>query len=151
MSAYEHQQTGVPLLAVFVLSALALAVLAAVGDLGLVGWLAAALLILAGWILCSMRIEIVDEHLVWQLGPGIFRKRVALTDIAGAEATRTTWMEGWGIRLTRRGWLYNVSGLDAVLVERRDGKKFLLGTDEPQRLAAAINRRVANAASPPTQ
>jgi hypothetical protein len=44
------------------------------------------------------------------------------------------------VHRTRRGWLYNVSGLDAVLVRRKDGKCFLVGSDEPRKLKAALER-----------
>jgi hypothetical protein len=45
-----------------------------------------------------------------------------------------------GIHLTPYGWLYNVSGLDAVAIRLRNGRKFALGTDDPYRLTAAIRR-----------
>ena len=41
---------------------------------------------------------------------------------------------------TRRGWLYNVAGYDAVLIRRSDGTSLLLGSDEPRRLKSAIER-----------
>ena len=68
-----------------------------------------------------------------------------LADIASATITRTTFWEGWGIRLTRRGWLYNVSGNDAVLIARHNGKSFLLGTDEPRKLKVALDAVLAPA------
>jgi hypothetical protein len=34
--------------------------------------------------------------------------------------------------------LYSVSGLDAVEVTRKDGGRFRLGTDQPERLARAL-------------
>jgi len=55
-------------------------------------------------------------------GPGIIRKRVRLADIVGCEAIRIQWWYGWGIHLTPYGWLYNVSGFDAVAITLRDGQ-----------------------------
>ena len=66
-------------------------------------------------------------------------KRVALEDIAGVLPTKTALISGFGIRITTRGWLYSVSGRDAVIVGLRDGKQFLIGSDEPTNLADAIN------------
>lgn len=66
-------------------------------------------------------------------------KRVALEDIAGVLPTKTALISGFGIRITTRGWLYSVSGRDAVIVGLCDGKQFLIGTDEPVKLADAIN------------
>lgn len=66
-------------------------------------------------------------------------KRVPLNDIAGVLPTKTALISGFGIRITTRGWLYSVSGRDAVIVGLRDGKQFLIGSDEPIKLADAIN------------
>jgi len=49
------------------------------------------------------------------------------------------------VHRTRRGWLYNVAGFDAVLVRLKDGKSFLVGTDEPRRLKAALDRTMPSA------
>jgi hypothetical protein len=70
---------------------------------------------------------------------------VPLADLAAVEVTRTRFWDGWGVHRTRRGWLYNVSGFDAVLVRRKDGKAFLVGTDEPRKLKAALERAMTAA------
>ena len=48
-----------------------------------------------------------------------------------------------GSHLTPYGWLYNVSGWDAVAITLRNGRKFSLGTDDPQGLTEAIQRYTA--------
>ena len=63
--------------------------------------------------------------------------------IEAIEVTRTRFWEGWGIHYTSRGWLYNVSGYGAVLIHLKSGKRFMLGTDEPASLAAALGQRIA--------
>jgi hypothetical protein len=102
---------------------------------------AAVAMALSGMVFTTLTIRVDGERLSWQFGGGLVRKSVALAEIASAEPTRTSWVEGWGIHLTTRGWLYNVSGRDAVLVTLRDGKRFLLGTDEPAVLAAALRHK----------
>lgn len=72
-------------------------------------------------------------------------KRVPLSGIAGALPTKTAPISGFGIRITTRGWLYSVSGRQAVIVGMSDGKQFLIGTDEPAALADAINRALGRA------
>jgi hypothetical protein len=67
-------------------------------------------------------------------------KSADLSDIAAAVPTRLSWTSGWGIRITTRGWLFNVSGRGAVIVGLLSGKQFLIGTDEPEKLADAINQ-----------
>lgn len=92
----------------------------------------------------GLTIRIDRDVLAWRFGHlGFPRGHVPLSDIVEATIARTTFWEGWGIRLTRRGWLYNVSGYDAVLIRRRNGKTFLLGSDEPRRLRAALDAALA--------
>lgn len=86
-----------------------------------------------------LEISIDAQHLTWRFLPFI-SKSVPLADVLDAKPTRTSFIYGWGIHYTDRGWLYNVSGLGAVHVRTKDGKQFMLGTDEPAVLAEAINR-----------
>jgi hypothetical protein len=94
----------------------------------------------------SLTIRVTDEALAWHFGPGVWHKSVALAEVTDASPTMTSTIEGWGVHLTSRGWLYNVSGFGAVLVTRRDGGRFLLGSDEPEVLTAAIRARLKPAA-----
>ena len=66
-------------------------------------------LLLAGVFFSSLTIEVTDGELQSYFGPGFWRKRVRLADVAGAELASSQWWEGWGIRVTPRGMLYNVS------------------------------------------
>jgi hypothetical protein len=92
----------------------------------------------------KLRITIGDETLYASFGPGIIRKRVRLAEIVGCDPIRIRWWYGWGIHLTPCGWLYNVSGFNAVAITLRDGKKFALGTDDPYGLTQAIRRYTSN-------
>jgi hypothetical protein len=98
-------------------------------------------IVLATLLLFSvLEISIDGRTLTWRFLPGFISKSVSLSEIADAKPTRTSFIWGWGIHYTNRGWLYNVSGLGAVHVRLRNGRQFLLGTDEPAALAEAINR-----------
>jgi hypothetical protein len=92
----------------------------------------------------KLRITIKDQTLCASFGSGIIRKRIRLAEIVGCEPIRIRWWYGWGIHLTPRGWLYNVSGFDAVAITLRDGQKFALGTDDPHGLADAIRRSTSS-------
>ncbi len=89
-----------------------------------------------------LEISVDAQRLVWRFPPFI-TKSVTLAQVAEAKPTRTSFIYGWGIHYTDRGWLYNVSGLGAVHIRLKDGKQFMLGSDEPAALAEAINRSVA--------
>jgi hypothetical protein len=88
----------------------------------------------------KLRITVEDETLCASFGPGIIRKRVRLSEIVRCEPIRIRWWYGWGIHLTPYGWLYNISGFDAVAITLRDDRKFALGTDDPGGLVDAIGR-----------
>ncbi len=100
----------------------------------------------AGSVFSSLTILVTDDELLARFGPGVPVKRVKLADVQSVEPVRNPWYYGWGIRLTPRGMLYNVSGFDAVEVRMRSGKVFRLGTDEPDRLVEAIEEAKAAAA-----
>jgi hypothetical protein len=146
--SYQHTQNGWPVRIAFGLAALAFLAMPAVQPLDrpmprvvLIGGAAVAVALALLWSRLTIRID--GDRLRWSFGPGWPRFSLPLAEIASVDVTRTTFWQGWGIHLTRQGWLYNISGWDAVLITRRDGKRLLLGTDEPRRLKAALERSVA--------
>jgi hypothetical protein len=151
---YEHTQAGWPMRVAFIVGAFGLLAAAALTPdelppLARATFAAGALLTaILGWIWGSLTIRVAGGQLQWRFGLGWPHKAVALERIAGVETTKTTFWEGWGVHRTRRGWLYNVAGSEAVLVRQHDGKSFLLGTDEPRRLTAAIERAIAQRVRP---
>ncbi len=135
---YEHTQPGYVTLgavggASLVLAGTALRKAAAAKFLP-----GALILGAASAVFSSLTIVVTDEELLARIGPGVTAKRVKVADIESVESVRNPWYYGWGIRLTPRGMLYNVSGFDAVEVRMRTGGSFRLGTDEPHRLVRAI-------------
>jgi len=146
---YEHTQQGWPMRLAFGAAALLFVAMGALQPLASAGlprlalWLGAALLLVPGWLWSSLTVRIDGEALRARFGLGWPRTTLRLADIATVEVTRTTFWSGWGVHRTRRGWLYNVAGLDAVLVTRKDGRAVLLGSDEPRRLKAALDRALA--------
>ncbi len=143
---YRHRQVGLlfGLIALGVLaSGLLLLRTVSIQD-DRYSWLIVGLpvfIILSTLLLFSvLEISIDAQQLTWKFLPGFISKSVLLADVVEAKPTRTSFIYGWGIHYTDRGWLYNVSGLGAVHVRMRNGKQFLLGSDEPAALADAINR-----------
>ena len=86
----------------------------------------------------SLTIEVGDGRLRWWFGPGLIRKSVFLDEIADAQPWKMRGIGGWGIHWSPQGWINNVSGRHGVLFVLKNGKQFILGTDEPERLAAAV-------------
>ena len=137
---YRHTQVGTLLLVIFALAEIGLLVLVTyeAPEPALKYTLAflPLLALLFGWL----SVEVGDGRLRWAFGIGLIRKSRELVEIETVEAVRNSWIWGWGIRLTPHGWLYNVSGLDAVEVRLKSGKKFRIGTDDPQGLVRAIQQ-----------
>jgi hypothetical protein len=77
-------------------------------------------------------------------GIGIINRRVRHQDILQCSQVKNSWWWGWGIRKIPGGWMWNVSGLSAVELKLKNGRVFRIGTDEPERLAAAIMERLAS-------
>ena len=105
-------------------------------------WLRAAsgVYVLAALLFFNLTITVDDREVRAVFGVGLVRKTARLEDIAAAEVVRNRWWYGWGVKYTVKGWLYSVSGVDAVEVRLKNGKRFRLGTDEPEVLCAVIHR-----------
>ena len=135
MKTYEHSQPGTLVLVVTLGLAVVFAVLAMMLLKPL--WVTPVILLVTAWLFSSLTVEITDRDLRWRFEPGLAHKSVPLAEIVSATPVRTG--PSWGIHWSpRTGWLYNVSGFDAVAITLRSGKKFALGTDEPQILAARL-------------
>ncbi len=136
MNTYRHSQFGKVGIVIVIASAVILwggniATIPLLG--GIVAVQAAALALFA-----SLTVEINAEHLRIRFGIGLIRKRFPLAQIDTCRPVKNAWIYGWGIRLTPHGWLYNVSGLEAVELKMKSGKTCRIGTDEPEALTAAI-------------
>jgi hypothetical protein len=86
----------------------------------------------------KLTVEINSDFLRFWFGPGIFLKRIALEQIAYCQPFKGIIL-GWGTHFTGDGLLYNVSGLKAVTIVLKSGKKLHIGTDEPHQLIEAVN------------
>ena len=142
MTRYEHTQIG----HVIIWSLLAIIlIVSGFADLSHreIPLVVSIILLVCLVLFYKLRITIEDETLCASFGPGIIRKRVRLAEIVACEPIRIRWWYGWGIHLTPYGWLYNVSGFDAVAIRLRDGRKFALGTDDPHGLTTAIRAGIS--------
>lgn len=100
--------------------------------------LMALMIPLFGWL----TVTVDDQAVTARFGIGLIRKKIKMKDIQNATRVRNKWYYGWGIRMGPGGWMYNVSGLDAVDIELQGGGRFRVGTDEPEELVRAIKQRI---------
>ncbi|TQD26154.1 DUF6141 family protein [Methanolobus vulcani] len=70
-------------------------------------------------------------------------KHFPFSDIISAEVVRYRPLRdygGWGIRYGRNGKAYNISGNKGLMLEFRNGKRLLLGSQEPDVLKMSIEQ-----------
>jgi hypothetical protein len=102
------------------------------------------LLVLGGCLLAlfaSLTVVVGDQVLEVSFGPGVIRRRIPLSSIREVRVVHSPWYYGWGIRLTPGGWLWNASGSRGVELHFDNGRRFRIGTDEPDRLANVLIAR----------
>jgi len=143
MTIYRHTQIGRTILFLFVILALVAILLAISFPSARSGFVVAIILLLTAGIFSKLTIAIDGDHLRVIFGPGLVFRKIKLAEIALCAPIRIRWWYGWGIHLTPYGWLYNVSGFDAVVVTLHSGKQISFGTDQPTELADAIRRSVS--------
>lgn len=147
MEWYRHRQSSSGLIAIFMLMTLAMVIVASmIPDIAARAIVASTLVVAVafGALFSSLTTVVTDAHFIFHFSFGFWRTRIPLADIRRAEAVRSRPWDGLGIHLTTRGWLYNVWGLDAVEVERTNGTRLRVGTDDARRLAEAIRAQLTS-------
>ena len=136
---YKHTQIGYFLVTVYSIVVLFLGylnIMANFHPLTLIG-LIIVLVILGTFSRLTVTVD--DQMIKIQFGLRIIRKTFPLKEIATYRVVKNPWYYGWGIRFTPRGWLFNVSGFSAIELQMTNGKRYRIGTDEPDNLAKALN------------
>ncbi len=148
---YKHTQTGwvmlVSLIAGMPLIGFTMVYMAnsLLGDTRLI-WAnvsVLAVLTIAALLFCKLTVVVDDRSVKASFGPGVIKKSIPLDDIESCGAVRNRWWYGWGIHWTPKGWLYNVSGMEAVELRLKNGKRIRIGTDEPRELEEFIKGKMA--------
>ena len=148
MYIYEHTQSGTFIRVMMGSSVVAFGVLAllmlALGEeeaaLGLGG-----MMVMIGMIFGiifilfhSLSVRISPREIFLSFGVGLLRKNFSITDICSVKVVRNRWYNGFGIKKIRGGWLYNVSGFDAIEIQLENKRKYRIGTDQPKELLLAV-------------
>jgi hypothetical protein len=129
---------------------------ATLGSLGLATLLTASLsartIEAAGWMVYALYAVLIGAFLLFgwldvtvdprivavRFGIGLVGRRFEVADIRGCERIRTRLWWGWGLHWTPSGWLYNVSGRDAVRLEFASQRSVMIGSDDAGHLLRAI-------------
>jgi hypothetical protein len=100
------------------------------------------ILVICIFLFASLTVVVSGDSIEIRFGVGLLRKKFSLEEIESCTVVRNRWWYGWGIRKIPKGWLFNISGLDAVELLMRNGKVYRIGTDDPQKLGEFIQRKL---------
>lgn len=138
---YKHTQIGYLMLITLGGALLFIIYLMITQGFNWVGFGVTVVLAVCLVLFATLTVEVNQDSLTIQFGPGPIRKQFRLADIAAYQVVKNPWYYGWGIRLIPSGWLYNISGFMAVELVMKDGKKYRIGTDDPEGLLNAIREK----------
>jgi len=105
-----------------------------------ISWLVLIILGVCLALFATLTVIIETDFIEIRFGIGIIRKKFLIKNIESCRVVKNPWYYGWGIRLTPHGWLFNVSGFYAIELRMKSGKKYRIGTDEPNELEKAIGQ-----------
>jgi hypothetical protein len=89
----------------------------------------------------QLTITVDDKHLSFSMGIGLIRRTFLLADIKSCKPVTNYFLTGFGIRLIRNGWLYNVSGFRAIELQFHNKRSLIrIGTDVPEEICSVIHQ-----------
>jgi hypothetical protein len=141
-SVYSHTQFGTLMATVLGVATAVFLMMAVASDSKAMPLAAAGLLAAALALFHSLTVRVTADEVIVAFGPGLIRKRFHVNEIRGVQVVRNHWYYGWGIRWTPHGWLYAVSGLDAVQITLDNGRRYRIGTDRPRELSFALKNAI---------
>jgi len=138
MKQYKHTQIGY-----LMVIALGIAVLLIGNLVRITNFNPTAAFLLALMVLClasfaTMTVEVDAEAISLRLGIGVIRRRFLLKEVESHRTVKNPVYYGWGIHLIPNGWIFNVSGLQAVELQMKNGRKYRIGTDDVRGLTNAV-------------
>lgn len=99
------------------------------------------------WLWNMHLVTEVRESELWMKFVLLWRPRsIPFEELISAEAVTYRPIRdfgGWGIRMGRKGRAYNVSGNRGVQLVLRGNERFLIGSQQPDELARALNERMS--------
>jgi len=99
--------------------------------------------VILGFLFASLTVSVDDRQIEVKFSIGLIKKKIPLDSIASCEKVKNSWWYGFGIRfIPKVGWMFNISGLDAVQVNLKNNKHFRIGTDDPDKLVEIINSKI---------
>ena len=145
MTLYEHTQPGTVLrliVGVVLVAALISAFVLGKKDIKVVLLFVSPLMLGILAIFWSLTVAVTKTHITHAFNFDFWKRSYPFTDIETVSKVQNSWMYGYGIRYIGSGWLYNVSGSDAILIQFKDGTQVRLGTDDQENLYNVLSQQI---------
>ena len=98
-----------------------------------------AILALVAVMFFRMETCVTDEALTLRLGIGLLRKTVRMDAIASVTRVLIPW-HSIGIKIIHGGWIWSASGRKALELRLANGRRLVVGTDDPDGLYRALGK-----------
>jgi len=134
MEKYKHTQTGYVIIISLAIAMILGSYFTKINELESVAYTIFIVLLICLALFYSLTITITENFLKIKFGIGIIHKQFPLNEITSYKIVKNPWYYGWGIHFTPHGYLYNVSGVYALEIITKNGKKYRIGTDDPEGL-----------------
>jgi hypothetical protein len=135
---YRHTQIGYLVIAILGIMVVGFGVVALTSGPRVL-LVTVAILVLCLLLFPTLTAMVEENRVICFFGFGLIRRTVPLSEVLSVSVVRNSWLYGWGLRIIPGGSLWNVSGLDAVELRLANGRRFRIGTDEPNALYEAIS------------
>lgn len=134
MEKHKHTQAGYVIIISLAITMILGSYFTKIDELESAAYVIFIFLLICLILFYSLTITITENFLKIRFGVGIISKQFPLNEITSYKIVKNPWYYGWGIHLTPHGCLYNVSGFYAIEITTKTGKKYRIGTDDPERL-----------------
>lgn len=142
---YDHIQKGVlqPILLALAVICLGIAFFLRDTPAYMIVFITAAIACVVLSFACGhLAVRDDGDRLSVHFGPiPLFKKSVPYAEITAVEKDRSPFLSGWGIHLTRKGWLWNIGGFDSVRIDMGT-QSILVGTDDSTGLVSFLMSKV---------
>ena len=138
MKEYKHTQVGYVLIIALGTAVLLIGRLTIITRFNLGAVLLLTFMILCLALFATLTVQVNGQTVNIQFGIGLIRRYFALSDVRAYRAVKNPWYYVWGIHLIPDGWIFNVSGWEAIELQMKDGRKYRIGTDDPYGLMDAM-------------
>lgn len=102
-------------------------------------WVPVILLVAVMVLFSTLTVEVGEHAVTAHFGPGFPKRTIPLRAIEYVRPMEMPWYFGWGVRWVPRGWMFRGSGTAVVEIVLDTGRRFCVGSPEPEALAEAID------------